>query len=123
LANKIRVVKARDCGGNERSEKMTEKRLLVFCLANASVAIFFDGFWLLGYRIQALDDLSGELGYFQFVLWFVSFFIASFLPLRAIVRRRIVAKCLGLALVFSFLLWCLLLISSVILGPYIDPWF
>jgi|SRR5579872_7263859 len=102
---------------------MTAKRLLAFVLANAFVAIFFDGFWLLGYRIQTLDDLAGEMGDFQFVLWFVSFFMASFLSLNAIVKKWVIIKSLGFALAFSFLLYCLEIVSTIILGPFIDPWF
>jgi hypothetical protein len=72
------------CGGSERDE-ITANRPLTFWLANASVAIFFDGFWLLGYRIKALDELSGQIGYFIFALWFASFFMASFIPVKAVI--------------------------------------
>jgi len=100
---------------------MTRRRKIVFWLANASVAIFFDCFWLLGYRINALDNLSSEIGYFQFVLWFVSFFMVSFLSLKAIIKKGVIIKCLGIALAFSFLLSLTILISTIILAPYIDP--
>jgi hypothetical protein len=102
---------------------MTVKRSLAFILSNASVAIFFDGFWLLGYRIQVLDDLSGEMGYFQSLLWFVCFFLASFFSLNGVIEKRVIGKCLGLALLFCFLQYFFEIISTVILGPYLDPWF
>jgi len=102
---------------------MTWLRLLGFGLANASVAIFFDGIWLMGYRIKALENFSSDMGYFQCVLWFVSFFMASFLSLKAVVKKWVSIKCLGLALAFSFLLWCLIITSDIALAPIFDPWY
>ncbi len=97
--------------------------MLAFLLANASVAIFFDGFWLLGYRIKALDDLTERMGYSQYILWFVCFFMATFLPLNRVIKERVIVKCLGIALLFSCLLYGLMLISYAFFGPFLDPWF
>ena len=98
---------------------------LAFVLANAFVAIFFDAFWLLGYRIQALDDLSAKMGWFQLVLWFACFFMASYFSLNAVskTKERIMRQCLAFAIAFSFLLWCLVFASNLVLAPFIDPWF
>ena len=101
----------------------TNRRMLIFFLANAGVAVFFDGFWLLGYRIAAFDRLSEAMGYFQFALWFACFFVASLLTLPLTIQSRMVGKCCGLALVFSFLLYGLLVLSTMLLGPFIDPWY
>ena len=98
-------------------------RYLAFWMAIASVAIFYDGFWLIGYRVNGFDKLSEDMGYFQLILWFISFFLASFIPLKPTIKERAVIKCLGLALVFSFALYCLMALSTILLGPYLDPWF
>jgi hypothetical protein len=100
----------------------TNPRFFAFLLSNACVAVFFDGFWLLGYRIAAFDRLSEAMGYFQFVLWFACFFGASFLTLRSVIQNRLAARCCGLALTFSFLLYLLLGFSTALFGPYLDPW-
>jgi hypothetical protein len=106
-----------------KGKNVSGGRLLAFGLTNASVAIFFDVFWLLGYRIKELDDLSGNLGYFIFELWFLSFFLASFFALNAVVKERVIVKCLLLALVFSVFEFFLLGLSTMVLGPFIDPWY
>jgi hypothetical protein len=95
----------------------------IFLLANALVALFFDGFWLLGYRVEVFDRLSTAMGYWQFVLWFAGFFLASFLTLRCTIHDRLVMRCGGLALMFSFLLFFMLGLSTTILAPYLDPWY
>jgi hypothetical protein len=100
-----------------------ERRYPAFWTAIASVAIFYDGFWLIGYRVNAFDKLSEDMGYFQFILWFISFFLASFIPLKPAIKERAVIKCLGLALAFSFALYCLMAFSTILLGPHVDPWF
>src|SRR5215469_3346650 len=104
-------------------KKMTRRDLFVFALVNALVAVFYDAIWLLGYRIQALDDWSASMGNFQFVLWFFSFFVVAFLFLSEFITERLVIKCIGIALFFTFLLFIFMGISTVILVPYIDPWF
>jgi hypothetical protein len=104
-------------------DKKTKARLLVFVLGNAAVALFYDGFWLLGNRIDALDKLSVAMGYFQFLLWIGSFFIASYFPLKTVIKARLFINCLGLALFFSILLWYLIVLSTIFLGPYFDPWY
>jgi hypothetical protein len=94
------------------------RRFFAFWIANVFIALFFDGFWLLGYRIQAFDTLSEHLGYFQFGLWFISYFFVPYFALRATVK-----ECLLHSVLFSFLLFCLIGVSTVLLGPYLDPWY
>ena len=86
-------------------EKGAAKPQLAFWLANASVAIFFEVLLVLSYWVGALDTLLSKMDYFQFVLWFASFFMASLLSSIANAKGRGVIKCLWLALVFSFLLY------------------
>ncbi len=49
--------------------------------------------------------------------------MASFLSLQAIIKERVIVKCLGLAVVFSFALYGWIVISTIVLGPFIDPWY
>jgi hypothetical protein len=98
-------------------------RLFVFWSLNLSAAIFFDVFWLLGYRVDALDKLSEQIGYFQFVVWFACFFFASLLSLKTIFRERLVRKCFGIAVGFLVFTYLLLTFSTMLFGPYLDPWY
>ena len=104
-------------------EEAAPWRLLKFWLANIALALFYDAFWLAGYRIKALDELSGKLGYFQFVIWLISFFFVSISSLRPVIKRHVIIKCLGLALLFSVLTLWFLWVSTIVLGPFIDPWY
>jgi hypothetical protein len=98
--------------------RIPARRLLAFGLANAAVALFFDGFFLLGYRVQALDNLSAALGHYQYVLWFACFFSATMFALR-----KCVIECLALAAAFCFGLYLLIGVSAALLQPYFDPWY
>jgi hypothetical protein len=100
------------------THKIPARRFVAFGLANAAVALFFDGFFLLGYRVQAFDNLSGALGHYQYVLWFAGFFSATMFVLR-----RCVIECLALAFAFSFGLYMLIGVSAALLAPYVDPWY
>jgi len=111
------------CARQEEAASATKWKLFVFWLTNGFIALFFDAFWLLGYRVAALDRLSQTMGYFQFVLWFACFFFASVLTLRSIVRERLAIRCLGIALGLFVFTYALLTISAMILAPYLDPWF
>lgn len=104
-------------------DKMSRQRLYGFWLANACVAIFFDGFWLLGYRIATFDRLSEAMGKFQFVIWFLSFFLVSFIYLKGSIKKHFAAKCCGIASVFCCALFLLLGISTMMFGPFLDPWY
>jgi hypothetical protein len=98
--------------------KIPARRLAAFFLANAVVMMFFDAFWLAGFRVQALDDLSGALGYFQFALWFACFFFVSLLVLK----NSVIAS-VALACTFTFALYLFIGVSSAVLLPYVDPWY
>jgi hypothetical protein len=104
-------------------ETVPTRRLFGFLLASAGVAVFFDAFWLLGYRIAALDKLSEALGYFQFLLWFLAFLLVSLLSFQGVIKKRLLLKCSGIAVFFSIVLFWFLLISSALLAPILDPWY
>src|SRR5580704_14246865 len=104
------------CGSNlSMTPKVPSRRFVAFWLANAAVALFFDGFFLLGYRVQELDNLSAALGHYQYVLWFACFFSATMFVLR-----KCVIECLALAGAFSFGLYFLISVSATLLAPYLD---
>jgi hypothetical protein len=101
----------------------TNRRWFILVLTNACVAVFFDSFWLMGYRIAAFDRLSQEMGYFQFALWFACFFFVSFISLSPVVKEHLIIKCSGIALLSSLFTYVLLIISTILFAPYLDPWF
>jgi len=98
--------------------KIPTRRFLAFWLANASVALFFDGFFLLGYRVQAFDHLSSALGHYQYALWLGAFALAT-----KLVLKNCIVECLALACAFSFGLYMLIGVSAAVLAPYFDPWY
>jgi hypothetical protein len=99
-------------------------QMRAFWLGNGSVAVFFYGFWLLGWWIPALDRLADDVTDLQlFTLCFFSFFIASFIPLRTRRKRAAIGLSVVVALAFSGVLYCLLLVSWMFLAPSLDPWF
>ncbi len=123
-ANRHRLTLMGTIQSHESSASVAhDRRYLAFWIAIASVVIFYDGFWLRGYRVNAFDKLSEDMGNFQFILWYVSFFFASFIPLKPTIKERAVIKCLVVALAFSFALYCLMIFSTFLFGPYLDPWF
>lgn len=102
--------------------KMTRRDIFAFGIVNILVALFYDGIWLLGYRVNSLGDWEDQLGCFQLVIWFFSFLTVAYLFLSEFIKERFVIKCLGIALFFSFLLLLLWAVSVAILAPYLDPW-
>jgi len=117
--NKINMNASSICGSNvSMTHKIPSRRFAAFWLANAAVALFFDGFFLLGYRVQALDNLSAALGHYQYVLWLACFFCATMFVLR-----KCVIECFALACAFSFGLYMLIGVSAALLAPYFDPWY
>jgi hypothetical protein len=105
----------------EQPSKTTTWRLFIFWMANIFLMLLYDAFWLLGYQIRALDELSAYLGYSVYVIWFLGFFFASILSLGSVLKQQAVIKCLGIALIFSFVTYWFLVMSTILLGPFIDP--
>ena len=104
-------------------EKMTGRRLGVFVIGNAFVVLFFFGFWLLGWWMQSLEDLWHDFLPYLPALWFVSFFIVSFISLNGFRKWLAALMSLGFALSFSILLYYFLMVCYLVLAPFLDPMF
>jgi len=88
---------------------MTRRYRLAFWLGNGFLAILFYGTWLLGWWIPAVERLRGNFTDSQLMMvWFVSFFAASFIPIRMAHDRFALLKSIG----FASLFW-LFLIGSI----------
>jgi hypothetical protein len=101
------------------------RSIFAFLIGNGCVAIFYYGFWLLGWWIPMLDDLDSAAGEFLPVLWFASFFAASFLSIKLYIKNLIFAVLisLGFAIGLSLSLYGMIAVSHLVLAPFLDPMF
>jgi len=97
--------------------KKTLFRLMIFALANATVATTFSFLWVWQYhhRLGLFDQIDAFGVHW---LWLTGFFAASFLSLRGLTSKALVLSLLC-AIVLSFFLW---LMVHMILAPMFDPW-
>jgi len=104
----------------EKSEEMREGRYpFAFWLGNGFVAAFFYGTWLLSWWVPVIEHWQDSLSDFQLcTASFVSFFTASFIPIRLAHIKFAALKSIGFALLFWFFLFCLIVISIMALGPW-----
>jgi len=122
---KYRVVIEPDDDGVFVEMKDPTRSIFAFVIGNGCVAIFYYGFWLLGWWIPMLDDLNHAACQFLPFLWFGSFFIASFLALRPYIKNPIFPVLISLptAFGFSLLLYGMIAVSHLLLAPFLDPMF
>jgi len=100
---------------------MKGKYLLAFWIGNGLLAVFFYGTWLLSWWIPAIEHLQGDITDSQLMAsWFISFFTASFIPLRLAHNKFPVLKSIGFASLFWLFLFCLMVISISVLDLPLD---
>ena len=98
-------------------------KFLGFAIASSSVFAFFFATWLSPWWSVPLDTVYDNLGYFLYLIWFVCYFLVSFLSLKAIIKKHLFVKCAGIALLLTLFTYVYLVILSIILAPYLEPMF
>jgi hypothetical protein len=100
---------------------MNTKRLHFLSIANVSLAIFFEAFWVVAFRVQAWGEFSELLGLYQIVIWCLSSFLASWLTIKRERKEEATLKSAAIAAACSFLLFYLRELTNFVLDRYIFP--
>ena len=100
--------------------------MLWLAIANVFILIIYWVIWILGFPISSLGDFIDDISTLHLLMIsFASFFIVSMLSFWRFLRKPTLPLVLSITGAFSYscVLYVLIVVSNVVLGPFLNPMF